>query len=197
MKIILTKHGETIENKKGIIQGHLPGKLSKLGKEQAKKLALKLKNEKIDYIYSSDLKRAKDTTKEITKYHPNTKIILTKKLRERKWGEFQGKTKQELGFQKNKPLNKDIKVKNSESIKQVYDRAKKFIKELLKNHKNKTILLVGHQAIDKAIINYILNKSEKEIKNSQKINPASITIIEFDNKKTPKIKKLNYIRHLK
>jgi len=44
MKLILTRHGETIENQKGIMQGHLPGHLSKQGVEQAKKLALRLKH---------------------------------------------------------------------------------------------------------------------------------------------------------
>ena len=71
MKLIITRHGETIENAKRICQGHLGGNLSKKGKLQAKKLAERLKNEKLDVIYSSDLKRTKDTTKEIKKYHRN------------------------------------------------------------------------------------------------------------------------------
>jgi broad specificity phosphatase PhoE len=197
MRVILTKHGETIENKKGIIQGHLQGRLSKLGKEQAKKLAFKLRNEKIDYIYSSDLTRSKDTAKEIVKYHPSTPLILTKKLRERNLGELQGYTKKELGI----PKTGEIwdKIKKGESIEQVYDRANKFIKELLKNHKNQNILLVGHETIDKAIICSMLNKPAKEIEAFQKINidSASITIIEFNNKGNSKIKKLNSIEHLK
>jgi len=28
MKLIIVRHGETEENKKGILQGHLPGKLT-------------------------------------------------------------------------------------------------------------------------------------------------------------------------
>jgi len=45
MKLIITRHGETEENTKGIIMGHLPGKLTPLGIEQAKKVAQRLKNE--------------------------------------------------------------------------------------------------------------------------------------------------------
>ena len=45
MKLIITRHGETIENTEGIIQGHLHGTLSKLGKEQARKVAERLKKE--------------------------------------------------------------------------------------------------------------------------------------------------------
>ena len=69
MRIILVRHGETEDNKKRIIQGHLPGKLSDKGIEQARKVANRLKNEKVDYIFSSDLDRAKSTAEEIAKFH--------------------------------------------------------------------------------------------------------------------------------
>jgi len=49
---------------------------------QAKKLANRLKEEKIDHVYSSDLARTVDTVKEIIKYHPNAQIQFTKELRE-------------------------------------------------------------------------------------------------------------------
>lgn len=47
MKLIMARHGQTEENVKKIFQGHLPGKLTKLGEEQAKKLAERLKDEKL------------------------------------------------------------------------------------------------------------------------------------------------------
>ena len=64
MKLIITRHGETIENVKGIAMGSLPGNLSKKGKKQAKLVAKRLKNININAIYTSDLKRAYDTAKE-------------------------------------------------------------------------------------------------------------------------------------
>lgn len=78
MKLIITRHGETEENKAGIIQGYLPGHLSKTGIEQAKKVVLRLKDEKIDFIYSSDLDRAANTAKEIAKFHPDVPIEFVK-----------------------------------------------------------------------------------------------------------------------
>ena len=50
MKLVLTRHGETIENKKGIHQGWLPGNRSKQGIKQAELLAERLKSIKIDKI---------------------------------------------------------------------------------------------------------------------------------------------------
>ena len=94
MKIIIIRHGETEENKKGIVQGQIPGHLSELGKEQAKKVAKRLSKEKINVIYSSDLDRAKNTAQEIAKFHKKTLFELKQELRERNWGNLQGKRKE-------------------------------------------------------------------------------------------------------
>ena len=74
-KLIIVRHGETEENAKRITQGHLNSQLSEKGKEQAQKLALRLKDEKIDCCYSSDLDRCMNTAKKIIELHSNSKIV--------------------------------------------------------------------------------------------------------------------------
>ncbi len=83
MRLILVRHWETEENKRREVQGHKHGKLSSLGIKQAKRVAQRLKKEKINFIFSSDLARASDTAKEIHKFHPKTPIKFVKELR--KW----------------------------------------------------------------------------------------------------------------
>ena len=61
MTLCLIRHGETEENLKRILQGHLPGSLSDTGKKQAAELKDKLCLNDFDSIVSSDLKRATDT----------------------------------------------------------------------------------------------------------------------------------------
>ena len=92
MKLILTRHGETVDNTLKIIQGHNQGVLTDEGTLQAKKLALRLKNEKIHAIYSSDLKRAADTARIIAKYHRDANLQFTPELRERDYGSLSGKS---------------------------------------------------------------------------------------------------------
>ncbi len=89
MKLILTRHGLTIENTEGRVQGQLHGTLNEKGAEQAQKLGHRFKEEPFDIIYSSDLKRAADTAKEIHKHHPTVPIVFTEKLRERDLGYLQ------------------------------------------------------------------------------------------------------------
>lgn len=50
IELILSRHGETEENKLHIMQGQLPGHLSELGKQQAKALAETLDKEELDVI---------------------------------------------------------------------------------------------------------------------------------------------------
>lgn len=61
ISLILSRHGETEENKLRIMQGQMPGHLSELGKQQAEQLADLLEEEEIDVIVSSDLARSYDT----------------------------------------------------------------------------------------------------------------------------------------
>jgi len=123
MKLILVRHGETEENKKGILQGHLPGKLTELGRDQAKKLALRLKDEKIDAIFSSDLARASDTTREIAKYHPNVPLFFVEELREKNQGSLTGKSIKEIDWSK----PRDTEKKELMAI-----RAKKILDEVIR-----------------------------------------------------------------
>jgi 2,3-bisphosphoglycerate-dependent phosphoglycerate mutase len=57
-KVYLVRHGETAENRKRIIQGQLDTDLNEVGLEQARLVALALKDVPIDIAYTSSLKRA-------------------------------------------------------------------------------------------------------------------------------------------
>ncbi len=174
MNLILTRHGETIENSKGITQGHLHGELSKKGIEQAKKLALKLRGKKIDFVYSSDLKRAKDTTKEIIQFHSKVPIIYTNLLREKNHGEFNGKNKEEI---EKIILNKNLDFANpkqGESIKQFVKRVKSFFDIIINKHKQDTILLVSHGGTLLNIMSFITNKNFGEIAENNYLNNACL-----------------------
>ncbi|MEK6856229.1 MAG: histidine phosphatase family protein [Nanoarchaeota archaeon] len=90
-KIYLFRHGQTFYNREHIFTGWKDSQLTPKGKRQAQKVAIKLKNKKIDLAFQSDLSRSKQTLKEVLKYHPKTKIITDKRIRERSYGTLEGK----------------------------------------------------------------------------------------------------------
>ena len=89
LTIYLIRHGETIENCSGILQGCTPGHLNKKGEEQIKALSDRLEDLKFDAFVSSDLKRALDSAAIINKKF-NLPIDLCPLLRERDWGSLTG-----------------------------------------------------------------------------------------------------------
>ena len=58
--VYIIRHGETEENLKIIMQGHLDTQLNETGKEQARLVADALREVAFDKAYSSDLSRARE-----------------------------------------------------------------------------------------------------------------------------------------
>jgi hypothetical protein len=69
LKLILVRHGQTLWNREKRAQGISDIELSQLGRSQAECLALSLRDEKIDRIISSPLKRALQTAEMINRFH--------------------------------------------------------------------------------------------------------------------------------
>lgn len=182
MKIFLLRHSETLESLENIILWHLPWNLSKKWILQSEKIWKFLKNEnfQIKKIFSSDLKRAKNTT-EIINNFLNLEIKFLKILRERKAWNIEWKKENEINWEKYE--KKDFNYRKHfwwENFLQVKKRAKKFLKKIRKNEK-KNILVVSHSVFILLLIWIIKNISIKE---SLKINIKNkIISIDLKNKK--------------
>ncbi len=198
MRLILTRHGETIENAEGIIQGQSHGRLSELGKEQARKVANRLKEEKIDAIYSSDLERAAHTAEEIAKYHPHVRINFVRELRERHFGVLQGKKRSDADWNASKEeyAKPHTKPEGGESLNDIFERARKFLDSVLHKHRNDTVLFVAHGGLGRALIAVITGKPPSEFPNIGYLSNTSVSIFEIDETRNHKIHLLNSTEHL-
>jgi phosphoserine phosphatase len=199
MKLYLVRHGETQMNVKGLIQSHSNHSLNKNGISQAEKIANRLRNEQIDFIYSSDLDRAKETAQEIGKHHSHITLIETPKLREKKAGILEGMEKKEAQKKFNKDVHKfhSFKPEGAESFEEAQQRIAQLYNKLLKKHKGKSVLLVAHGAIIGALLLFLLEKPLvwKEYDNHRPTN-AALTILEIEDNKKHKIHLLNCVEHL-
>lgn len=93
-QFIIVRHGETLWNRLGQIQGHLDSPLSPEGIAQAEMLAERLRLESFDELISSDLGRAVNTANCIARRTGHTTRV-DPRLRERHYGIFQGMTRDE------------------------------------------------------------------------------------------------------
>lgn len=150
----MSRHGETLENKQDIMQGHMPGTLSPLGIQQAEELAELLAKEPIDVIISSDLKRSCDTARTVAE-KKNMNIHTTPLLREMDWGRHTGGKLSELDWY-NLP-------EGCETLEELLRRAAACIEWLKKEYSGMRILAVGHGAINRAITAHLEQKSATDM----------------------------------
>ena len=97
-RIIAIRHGETTWNVDARIQGSLDIPLNATGQAQALRLATALAGEPIRAIYASDLSRAWETAQHLGRTQ-QLEVVPEKGLRERRFGEFEGKTFTMFAFQ--------------------------------------------------------------------------------------------------
>lgn len=179
MRLILVRHGETDENAKEIVQGHTDTLLNEKGKEQARKVSLRLKDEKIDMIFSSDLRRARETAEEISKFH-KAPVKISKELRERNYGSVELKFVREYSdiLEKSGKARYAFKPEGGESFPDVVERAKRFLEKIQK-YEGKTVVIVSHGGFIRMLLSLLTGKSMEEA-GSIKIYNTAVSIIEAD-----------------
>ncbi len=190
MRLILVRHGKTVENEKGIIQGHLPGRLSETGKKQAEKLGLRLKDEKIDCIFTSDLKRAVNTAKAIAKHHPDIPLRIIEELRERDHGPLTGKSKDEIKWD-------NTFWDEGESKETIVARAKKLLDTAYDEFPDGTVIFVGHGGINRALTSVILKVPHEEVDKVSRQRNTSVSIFTLREDENHDIHLLDCVKHLK
>lgn len=184
MELYLMRHGETVWNASGKLQGHSDIELNDLGKEQAKTAGNYLKSFHFDRVFASPLSRAYETAKLATLERTFT-IETDLRLREMSLGILEGLTMDEVpqdfhAFFQTPHLYK--KPEKGENYKEVQDRAVEFYQEkiLPLSTECERILLVSHGAWIKTLLTYLKNLPLSEIWTGSFIKNCSISIVETD-----------------
>jgi len=188
------RHGETESNILQIYQGQGDGILSKKGKLQAQAASKYFAKKNFDAIYCSDLSRSINTAKIVGKKH-KVPIKISKDLRERFYGDWEGLRFNEIdkNFKKLyrfwlKNPNK-AKIPYAETLLELQKRGVRAIKKIVKKEKGKTVLIVGHGGINRAIIFFFLGLDLNSFwKISQ--NNCCYNVIEF-KKPYPRVTVIN------
>ena len=140
--IYFVRHGQTELNKLGKLQGHKDIELNDEGRMQAQIVKEKLSGVKFDKVFSSPLKRAKETAQIIC----NKEAVVDNRLIERFNGELEGKLKAEIKTfpDFNDPNETRFGIETLNSFK---NRINDFLDEITKNYKNKNVLVVTHAGV--------------------------------------------------
>jgi len=181
-RLFLVRHGETALKSSQRLWGHTDVELSALGLKQAERLRDRLASEKIDFIYSSDLKRALVTARTATSRH-QLGITTCAELREFNYGKVEGLTFEEI--ERLYPdcsrylieRSPDLRFPDGESLNELGKRVGKFTEGLKEHKAEETILIVVHSGVLRTLICQLLGI---ELKYFYQFIPelASLSIVE-------------------
>ena len=165
--LYLVRHGETVDNASQTMQGQTQGELNERGIRQAHEFSEAWKDQEIDIVVSSDLKRAVDTAVIIAAPH-GLEVVKTPLLRERDWGDFTGRYIPDL---KNEPWPDNV-----ESLEDLLSRAGEFITYVRETFPGKKVLAVGHGIINKAIQAVYYRKSMSEVQKMSNVEVRELLL---------------------
>ncbi len=146
-KYFLLRHGQALSNVKEIIsswpeKGRFP--LTEKGRKDIKERAQELKDKNVDFIFSSDLLRTKQTA-QIVSEKIGIEPFFEKRLREYNVGIFNGKP--EIDYRKHMEGKNRFKESSQrgETYNQIAERVLDLFKELEEKYSGKNILIISHQ----------------------------------------------------
>lgn len=143
-RIIYFVHGTTYDNASGKCSGWKQVDLNDLGREQAVKLGETVSDIKFDVIFTSDLKRAIDSS---NLAFPMYDKIVDSRLRECNYGDYDGEDKSLVIYEE----HIENRFPNGESLYDVEDRMRSFLSDIKRDYPGKTVGIVAHRAPQLAI----------------------------------------------
>jgi probable phosphoglycerate mutase len=172
LRIYLARHGQTDWNADHRLQGATDTVLNSAGREQAARLAERLRGLKIDAVYSSTLRRSQETANTIRGSVP---LEALAGLNERRLGMFEGRrvdatdpvTAREYARRSQEP---DDTLDGGESLTQFFDRVRATVTAIRTERASGTILIVGHGGTNQMIVRTLLDLSAQQAQSFEQAN---------------------------
>ncbi len=189
-KIFLIRHGETDSNKDHRFQGRMDNPLNAAGIEQAERLVEFMKEQKLDVVYSSSMKRAKMTADKLAESH-GLEAIPMDLLQEVSFGDWEGLRYQEINERWPEEMNLFLTKPgewvppNGESFVQVAERCQKAFDEIMaKEGHNKNIAIVSHGGIVRVQLCQMLGIPLNNMWKLAVHNVSVTTLVDWDGSMT-------------
>lgn len=155
--IYVIRHGQTDWNLAEKTQGSIDTKLNEIGIIQAKNIKDELLNINLDAVLCSQKNRCKSTANIICADR-NLPILEVEDLRERGFGEFEGKQKnidydwvEFWNWEQNKQYEK------AESVRSFFERVANVVEKVKKDYIGKNVLIITHSGVCAMIYCYLNN----------------------------------------
>ena len=206
-RFLLVRHGETEWNRQKRFQGQIDVPLNDNGRSQSQKAAEFLKTIPIHHAVTSPMLRPKETAETILQYHPEVQLELEDDLKEISHGLWEGRLEEEIEQAYPGMLHQwqrspeTVQMPEGENLQQVWDRTvaawDAIVRAAASRPEPGTTLVVAHDAVNKAILCYVLGLGPEHFWSFKQGNGA-VSVIDYaqDADIPPTLMTMNVTTHL-
>ena len=175
MKLYISRHGQTPWNVEDLICGRTDVPLTEVGQQQALRLAESALDKGIDVILCSPMLRARQTAQAVSDAI-GVSIQIDERLIEMDFGTFEGTSRFGEEFQWIR-AQMSTRFPGGESGFDVAYRVYSLLYEIKEKYADKTVLLVCHNCVSRAVRSFLMNLSTEEYGNYHAPNAQ---IVEYE-----------------
>jgi len=199
-RIFLVRHGATVLTAEDRFAGATDVELSDEGREQARRLAVRLSRERIAAIYASPLGRTVETAAILAQPHA-LDVQIRDGLREISHGRWEQMTRREVEQQfpeEAAAWEKDpytFAPVGGESGLAVTARALPVLMDIVRAHSSGNVLVVSHKATIRLLLSSILGFDPRRYRDNLDQNPAALNIVDFKDPVNARLTLFNDTSH--
>jgi broad specificity phosphatase PhoE len=172
--LLLARHGESDWNRSRRWQGFADRPLTEVGRQQAKELAGRLDEIELDAVFSSDLRRARDTAEAVAR-RKGLVVRTTAALREVDVGSWSGLTREEVEARFPDAYARWLRGAegwtDGETYDQLSERVIQAIGQIAADHDGKRVLVVAHGGTLRAVHAAALGLDIHTFRRTQPVEP--------------------------
>jgi broad specificity phosphatase PhoE len=143
LAIVFETHATSLDNEAGLASGWYDVDLSDRGEEQARLLGVRRRDDRVDLVFCSDLRRAYRTAELAFGERPPL-IVRDPRLRECDYGEWTRRPAGEIDSRRGGHVSRPFP--GGESYEQVVARVRDWLREVGASHPGRRLLVIGHRA---------------------------------------------------
>lgn len=199
-RIYLVRHGATVLSAEDAFAGETDVALSEDGREQVRRLAVRLAGEPIAAFYSSPMSRTMETARILAEPH-HLYVLPRDGLREISHGHWEGRKRAEVErlfpeeYARWEADPFSTASEGGESGLAVTARALPELLRIVEAHEGRHVLLVSHKATIRLLVSALLGLDPRAYRDRLDQSPACLNILDFKDSTHTRLSLFNDTSH--
>ena len=183
-RVFLIRHGATELATEDRFAGTTDVALSAVGREQARRLGLRLADRNVAAVYSSPLGRCMETAALLAEPH-GLAVVATAALREIAHGHWEGMTRTEVERMHGEEYARwemnpyTFAPAGGETGLSVTARALPALLDIVTTHAGQTVIVVSHKATIRLLLSSLLGFDPRFYRDNLDQSPAALNVVDF------------------